>query len=152
MPINEKRFNQIKEDIKNDPAGAIITSVGIITICTVVTGVSLHNFIKESKETKSIVYVNNGIVSVYDYNSSEIDFDNVEGNYSIIPFNDQNWIIFVKCDNSAEYAEFIANNIYFGEDNKVLLNTLDLTDANYEYFVEHIDESAYRGVTRVNKG
>ena len=142
---------KLKELIKNNMVCRVALAITVPTVC-VGTGLLIRSLINKDGKTQSIILIDNGTISITNDKGKKLNPDVKGENYNIICFDDQNWIITVKCVDSETYANFIANNIYFTDDDKIILDTLSLTDENYVYFKENQEELTDKGHSRVKKG
>lgn len=107
--------------------------------------------ITESKKTQSLILIDNGTITIKEDTEKKLNPDVKNEKYSIVMFDDTKWLIAVNCIDSDTYAEFVENNIYFTDENKIVFDTIRVNEESYEYFKEHIDETN-KGSSRVRKG
>lgn len=129
--------------------------IGVLGTTVIVGGYTLirkliHNY-KESKKTQSLILVDNGGVTITQDTDKKLNPDVEDNKYSIVRFDDTKWLIAVYCKDSNEYAEFIKYNVYFTDDNKIVLDVLNINDEKYVEFKEN-REDLEKGSSRVRRG
>lgn len=152
MENKENLNNRFKR--KDDIIPTVIF-IGVIGSALAVGGYALIknavNDYKESKKTQSLILIDNGTVTITDDTEKKLNPDVEDNKYSIVMFDETKWLIAVDCKDSNEYAEFIKNNVYFTDDDKIVLDVLNINDEKYEEFKEN-KEDLEKGSSRVRRG
>ena len=156
--MKNAKCNNIKDrclEFMDSETAAIIVLCSVVGCAALLAGSLIQKNImkkrEENKKTKSYIVINNGEVIINSNIEMDINSNFKEKYYSIQMFDDDTWLIAVNCIDSDIYAEFIENNIYFAENNKIIFDIMNVNEESYEYFKEHIDETN-KGSSRVRKG
>ena len=154
MDNKETLADKIK---KTDDIIPKVIAIGVVGTAAVLSGYLLIKKIidddKESKKTQSLILIDNGDIVITEDTDKKIKSNVKDEKYSIVFFDDQHCLVSVYCLGSQEYAKFIASNVYFTDDNKIVFDILNITDEKYEYFIENINELCEdKSRSRVRRG
>lgn len=148
MSSNNKKY-KLDDETLIKLEKIVYPTCGMILLGTLVVGLKECGFIYKVKEC-SLITISNNEIHIYDNVPIHASYKDSKPKYDITELNDQNWLIYVYGSDASQYSEFIASNIYFDENNKVILDSLKLTDENFEYFVNN--ENSNDNNSRVRKG
>ena len=121
-------------------------AIAIATVSTIaVTSATIKsckdNINLNKNKSCTMMIIHDKEIDIYDnVPFSEESFDK----YKVLQLNDQNCIVYVFGDDSSLYSDFIASNIYFDENNKVIIDTININQDNYEYYCNPADKSMVR--------
>ncbi|MBO4601312.1 MAG: hypothetical protein J5634_03685 [Bacilli bacterium] len=160
----DRKFERLGIDFDSDPVVInnesnvtkkedILINVVSFTLATSLVGIIIIPNAKSCEhlkiyKTSSLIVINNHEIHIYD--NVPIEEVHTKNKYNIIELNNQNWLIYVYGANASQYSDFMASNIYFDENNKIVLDSFKLTDENFEYFINN--ENSNDNNSRVRKG